>query len=108
MYDQKPWIQKYEPGVPETVEYNGQLLHEMLDASAQKYANHIATRLVLAYLPLGITVQAKQTYSELKNAVDCFASALYNMGLQQGDRIAIMLPNSPQQVVAFFGALKAG
>lgn len=108
MYDQKPWIQKYEPGVPETIEYNGQLLHEMLDASAQKYANHIATRLVLAYLPLGITVQAKQTYSELKNAVDCFASALYNMGLQQGDRIAIMLPNSPQQVVAFFGALKAG
>lgn len=108
MYDQKPWIQKYEPGVPETVEYNGQLLHEMLDASAQKYANHTATRLVLAYLPLGITVQAKQTYSELKNAVDCFASALYNMGLQQGDRIAIMLPNSPQQVVAFFGALKAG
>ncbi len=108
MYDQKPWIQKYEPGVPETIEYNGQLLHEMLDASAQKYANHIATRLVLAYLPLGITVQAKQTYSELKNAVDCFAAALYNMGLQQGDRIAIMLPNSPQQVVAFFGALKAG
>lgn len=108
MYDQKPWIQKYEPGVPETIEYNGQLLHEMLDASAQKYANHIATRLVLAYLPLGLTVQAKQTYSELKNAVDCFASALYNMGLQQGDRIAIMLPNSPQQVVAFFGALKAG
>jgi len=108
MYDQKPWIQKYEPGVPETIEYNGQLLHEMLDASAQKYANHTATRLVLAYLPLGITVQAKQTYSELKNAVDCFASALYNMGLQQGDRIAIMLPNSPQQVVAFFGALKAG
>ena len=108
IYEEKPWIQKYEPGVPESIEYNGQLTHEMLDASAQTYGNQVATRLLLAYLPLGITVQAKQTYTELKDSVDRFAFALRRIGLQQGDRVAIMLPNIPQQVISFFGALKAG
>ena len=108
LYEQKPWVEKYESGVPEAIEYNGQLTHEMLDASAQTYANQVATRLLLSYLPLGITVQATQTYTELKDSVDRFAFALRKIGLQQGDRIAIMLPNIPQQVISFFGALKAG
>ena len=107
-YEQKPWVEKYESGVPEAIEYNGQLTHEMLDASAQTYADQVATRLLLSYLPLGITVQATQTYTELKDSVDRFAFALRKIGLQQGDRIAIMLPNIPQQVISFFGALKAG
>jgi long-chain acyl-CoA synthetase len=108
LYEQKPWVEKYESGVPEAIEYSGQLTHEMLDASAQTYANQVATRLLLSYLPLGITVQATQTYTELKDSVDRFAFALRKIGLQQGDRIAIMLPNIPQQVISFFGALKAG
>ena len=108
LYEQKRWVEKYESGVPETIEYSGQLTHEMLDASAQTYADQVATRLLLSYLPLGITVQATQTYTELKDSVDRFAFALRKIGLQQGDRIAIMLPNIPQQVISFFGALKAG
>ena len=95
LYEQKPWIEKYESGVPEAIEYNGQLTHEMLDASAQTYANQVATRLLLSYLPLGITVQATQTYTDLKDSVDRFAFALRKIGLQQGDRIAIMLPQYP-------------
>lgn len=66
-YEKKPWIEKYEEGVPEAIEYNGQLTHEMLDASAQTYGNRVAIRLLLAYMPLGITVQAKLTYSDLKD-----------------------------------------
>ncbi len=108
LYDQKPWVEKYESGVPEAIEYNGQLTHEMLDASAQTYANQVSTRLLLSYLPLGITVQATQTYAELKDSVDRLAFAFRKIGLQQGDRIAIMLPNIPQQVISFFGALRAG
>ena len=44
----------------------------------------------------------------MKDSADRFAFALRKIGLQQGDRIAIMLPNIPQQVIAFFGSLKAG
>lgn len=108
LYDQKPWVEKYESGVPEAIEYNGQLTHEMLDASAQTYANQVATRLLLSYLPLGITVQATQTYASLKDSVDRLAFAFRKIGLQQGDRIAIMLPNIPQQVISFFATLRAG
>jgi len=108
LYDQKPWVEKYESGVPEGIEYNGQLTHEMLDASAQTYANQVSTRLLLSYLPLGITVQATQTYAALKDSVDRLAFAFRKIGLQQGDRIAIMLPNIPQQVISFFATLRAG
>jgi long-chain acyl-CoA synthetase len=108
MYDQKPWLKHYEPGVPETVTYEGQLLHQILDASAQKYPDNIALRMLLKYLPLGIAIQSKTTYRELKESADRFAAALRNLGVKQGDRVSIMLPNIPQQVITYFGALKAG
>ncbi|RME64901.1 MAG: long-chain fatty acid--CoA ligase, partial [Caldilineae bacterium] len=108
MYDQKPWLKNYEPGVPETIQYNDELLHQLLDEAARKYPNNVAVRMVLRYLPLGIAIQSKMTYRELREATDRFAAALRNMGMKQGDRIAVMLPNTPQQVIAFYGALKAG
>ncbi len=40
--------------------------------------------------------------------VDRFAAALYALGVRKGDRVALMLPNLPQFVIAFFGALKLG
>ncbi len=108
IYDQKPWLAKYEQGVPESIEYNGQLVHQQLDRSAEKYGNQIAVRFLLRYLPLGIAIQSKLTYQAFKDATDRFAGALHQLGLRQGDRLSIMLPNMPQQVIAFYGALKAG
>lgn len=64
--------------------------------------------MLLKYLPLGIAIQSKMSYSELVEATDRFAAALQNMGVKQGDRDSVMLPNIPQQVVAFYGILKAG
>ncbi len=107
-YQDRPWLQHYEPGVPPQIQYNGELLHELLDAAAERYPNHIAVRFLLKYLPLGIAIQSRLTYRELGEATQRFATALRNLGLQPGDRVAIMLPNSPQQVIAFFGALRAG
>ena len=48
------------------------------------------------------------TYHELNNAVSRFANALYNMGIRKGDVVALYLPNIPQFVIAYYGALKAG
>jgi long-chain acyl-CoA synthetase len=48
------------------------------------------------------------SYAEVKEATDRFAAALYKLGVRQGDRVAIMLPNLPQQTIAYFGILKAG
>ncbi len=108
MSDKKPWLSSYESSAPHSIEYTGQLLHQTLDASAQKYPNQVAVRFLLKYLPLGLAIQSKMTYRELQDATDRFAAAMRNLGMQQGDRLSIMMPNCPQQVIAFFGALKAG
>ena len=108
MYETKTWVKNYEKGVPENVTYQGQLIHETLNAAAAKYPNKVAVRMLLKYLPLGIAIQSKMSYRELVEATDRFAAALQNMGVKQGDRVSVMLPNIPQQVIAFYGILKAG
>ena len=108
IYDQKPWLARYEQGVPASVAYNGQLVHDLPDRAAERFGNQVAVRFLLKYLPLGIAIQSKLTYNALKDATDSFAGALYQLGLRQGDRLSIMLPNMPQQVIAYYGALKAG
>ena len=48
------------------------------------------------------------SYEELDEAVNRFAAALQAMGVGPGDRVAIILPNCPQFVIAFYGTLRAG
>jgi long-chain acyl-CoA synthetase len=48
------------------------------------------------------------TYRALATAVDQFAAALHNLGVRKGDRVALILPNCPQNVIAFFAVLRLG
>ncbi|MCW2543595.1 MAG: AMP-dependent synthetase and ligase, partial [Frankiales bacterium] len=48
------------------------------------------------------------TYRELKQQVDLCASALDGLGVKKGDRVALVLPNCPQNVIAFFATLRLG
>ena len=50
----------------------------------------------------------KFTYAELSVAVDKFAKGLLDLGVKRSDRIAIMLPNSPHYIIAFFATVKIG
>jgi long-chain acyl-CoA synthetase len=104
----QPWVDHYEQGVPATLEIPDVPLYQLLVESAAKYPNQVAVRMVLKYLKFGLVIQSKMTYRELNDASDRFANALHALGVRQGDRVAIMLPNIPQQVIAYFGALKAG
>ncbi len=45
---------------------------------------------------------------QFDEASDRFAAALHSLGIRQNDRVAIMLPNIPQQPIAYYGILKAG
>ena len=45
------------------------------------------------------------TYKELYESSLKFANYLRNLGVQKGDRVAIMLPNCPQGVIGYYGAL---
>jgi len=48
------------------------------------------------------------SYAQLQDHVNRVAAGLQALGLQKGDRVALMMPNCPQFVVAFFGTLRAG
>ena len=103
------WFNSYEPNVPRTLSYPDYPLHVFLEDAARRNGDHTATRLVLKQLLGGrIAVGGTLTYRRLNQLADRFAAALYGLGVRKGDRVAIMLPNTPQFVLAFYGALKAG
>jgi long-chain acyl-CoA synthetase len=103
------WFNHYEPHVPHTLSYPDMPLQQFLEDAARRYPDRPATKLVLRYLLGGrVTIGGALTYRELNAHADRFAAALQRMGVKPGDRVAVMLPNSPQFVIAFYGALKAG
>jgi long-chain acyl-CoA synthetase len=103
----QPWFAHYEKGVPTSIEIPNMPLHQLLSDSAKKYPNQVALRFLLKYLPLGLRIQSTMTYQALDEATDRFAVALQKLGIRKGDRVSLMLPNLPQQVIAYFGILKA-
>jgi long-chain acyl-CoA synthetase len=48
------------------------------------------------------------TYAQLKELIDRFANALYNLGVRQGDKVMLYIPNCPQFIAGFLGSMKAG
>ncbi|MCW2668111.1 MAG: Long-chain-fatty-acid--CoA ligase [Frankiales bacterium] len=97
-YADKPWVAHYPSGVPATYEFPKTPLTRLLDDAAASYPTHVA----LAFLG------ARTTYKQLKEHVDRFAGALQGLGVQKGDRVALVLPNCPQNVIAFFAAMRLG
>lgn len=104
---EKPWLAHYEKEVPQTIAYPRMPLHQTLEDSARKYPDQIAAKLVLRYLG-PMTLGATLTYRQLLDQVNRFAAALASLGVKKGDRVALMLPNLPQMVIAFYGTLKLG
>src|SRR5690349_13229061 len=105
----RPWFNSYESLVPKTIAYPERTVDTFLTESARKYPYNTATNFVLSYI-LGerYTVGGKQTYRKLNELADRFANALHQLGVRKGDRVALMLPNSPQFVIAFFATIKLG
>jgi long-chain acyl-CoA synthetase len=97
-YADRPWVASYPAGVPADFDFPMVPLTRLLDDAASSFP----TRTALAFL--GTTL----TYRELKDAVDRFATGLKGLGVGKGDRVAIVLPNCPQNVIAFFAALRLG
>jgi len=97
-YAEKPWLSSYPPGVPGTYAFPAFALTRLLDDATSTFPDHVA----LAFLG------AKTTYRDLKDQVDRFAGALRSLGVEKGDRVALVLPNCPQNVVAFFATLRLG
>jgi long-chain acyl-CoA synthetase len=106
-YDERPWTNNYDDGVPATIEYPEITLPDFLRQSAKKYTTKTAL-ITSAPLPLLGRMAKETTYSELERASDALAAGLVEIGLKVGDRVAIVAPNSVAFVISFYGILKAG
>jgi long-chain acyl-CoA synthetase len=95
----KPWLKNYPKGVSHELgelKYNS--LVEMFEESFQRFARRDALKYFGKYFTYGILDQLSQQ----------FASYLQTLHLQQGTRIAIMMPNVPQFQISMLGILRAG
>lgn len=103
----RPWQKAYEPGVPYEITYpEGMVLPDILDNAAARFPSNPATIFPTA---VGRRMLAgRLTYRDLEEATNRFANALLQLGVQKGDRVALLSPNSPQFIIGYFGALKAG
>src|SRR5579875_3904673 len=97
-YDARPWLRYYPPGVPAEADYPDAPLTDVLDDAADRYPRH----------PALIFLGRKITYRELRQQVDRLADGLRGLGVHKGDRVALVLPNCPQQVISFFAILRRG
>ncbi len=97
-YTEHPWIKFYEAGVPPTLTYPDITLGTVLHQTALKFPDHTA---LLFY-------GRKIAYSELDVLANRFARALHGLGITKGDRVALMLPNIPQMVIAYYGTIRLG
>ncbi len=93
------WYASYPPGVPHEIDVSRYAsIVEYFDECVTTFSERVA------YVSIGSTL----TYGELARKAEAFAAWLQGMGVQAGERVAIMLPNTFQYPVALFGALKAG
>jgi long-chain acyl-CoA synthetase len=92
------YAKSYDTGVPWSIEYPRVPLHALLDDAAESYPGSTAT----------IFFNAKRSYGSLLKDAKRFSAGLRALGVKKGDRVAIDLPNCPQFLIAFFGALRIG
>ncbi|HLN63573.1 MAG TPA: long-chain fatty acid--CoA ligase [Symbiobacteriaceae bacterium] len=95
---ERPWLAHYPEGVRPQLEYPDQPLHHLLDETAAR----------MPHAPAILFYGRRLTWHEVRRAADAFAVALQELGVRPGDRVAIMMPNVPQGVIAYWGTLKAG
>jgi long-chain acyl-CoA synthetase len=97
-YDERPWLRFYADGVPADITVPDVPLTHLLDASAERFPNRKAL----------VFFGRSMTYARLQDAVDRFAGALRRLGVRKGERVAVILPNCPQEVIAFYAVLRLG
>ncbi|MFB6467923.1 long-chain-fatty-acid--CoA ligase [Cytobacillus sp. Hz8] len=98
MFKQKPWLKNYPKEIPPTLFYSEIPVQQYLENAAEDSPNKVAIHFMGREL----------TYQEVFDYSYKFAGYLQDLGLEKGDRVAIMLPNTPQSVICYFGALMAG
>jgi long-chain acyl-CoA synthetase len=96
---ERPWLEHYDDGVPATLApYPEKTLVDVVRETAAERPRH----------PAAIFKGARLSYGELNGLSDAFAAWLAARGVVRGDRVALIMPNCPQVIIAQLGVWKAG
>ncbi|RIK40958.1 MAG: hypothetical protein DCC55_13445 [Chloroflexi bacterium] len=95
---ERPWLAQYPPNVPYSVAIPNAPVHALLQSAVRRFPRHMAVR----------AGDVRLTYQQLDEQSNRFANALRALGVNPGERVMLILPDSPQFIIAFFGASKAG
>ncbi len=96
--EERIWHKAYAPQLGPSLEYENLTLPEALGRSARNYPE------VSALILMGKRI----SYRELDEQVNRFAAALSELGVRKGDKVAIVLPNIPQMVIATYALFRIG
>ena len=95
---EKPWLRHYPEEISPVLQYEEISLQTYLKRTAEKFPEKIA-----------VHFNGKELdYRELYESSLKFARYLQELGIKKGDRVAVMLPNTPQTIISVFGILLAG
>ena len=94
----RPWTRHYAEGVPQNLKLPEGSLVDMVEGSISKYGSKPALQF------FGATTSYRDMGDQIRRA----AAGLKRLGVKRGDRVALVLPNAPQHVVAFYAVLRLG
>ncbi|QZQ56513.1 AMP-binding protein [Curtobacterium sp. TC1] len=94
----RPWLASYAPGVPHDIEEQHGSLIDLVEESARRFPGKVALEFF----------KRTTSYADLQEQVLRAANGLRKLGVGAGDRVAIVLPNCPQHIVAFYAVLRLG
>lgn len=92
------WHKSYAPGVPKEIDFEKLTLPEILTRTTHRFPENMAL----------IFMGKRIAYRELESLVNRFARGLVRIGVRPGDRVALLLPNMPQSVIAAYAAMRIG
>lgn len=92
------WVANYQPGVPAEIDLPTEPLSRMFEQSVAEAGASPATEFF----------GRRTSYTQLGEQVEQAAEGLRKLGVRAGDRVALILPNCPQHVIAFYAVLRLG
>ena len=95
----KKWLQYYDPGIPHTLQpYPMKTLVDLISDTASQRPDH----------PALYFKGHAMSYAQLEGKSTAFANGLIQLGVEKGDRVALVVPNTPQLILCMLGVWKAG
>ena len=92
------WADSYAPGVPLHLDYGDTTVLDLWEHSVQRYPDR----------PAMDFLGRVSTYAETAEEVSRVAGGLHALGVRPGDNVALVMPNCPQGIIAFFAVLRLG